>query len=289
MPSFAVAHRGHVVVNSSKMKIESLAIALALPAIMCAFAAGPSPDAAVAALVARHSEQVEAGDNAAAASSCRTALSSGALGRFSPVATAMLGIDLIAEGNAEEGAKTLARLVLANAAGSDQVAVAADIQARRWLSRLDREKVVAALKAYYAANVEYPPSLDALRSMKSAPPLLDRWKEPWTYRLANFKALKGVSAQRYTLESRKVGRSSDLKKAIAARAASSAPEGWRVSKAGGSDSGAIMVEAPGGERSVMREGSDRSGIRFVCLAGQNALFSTGDDWFIIPLSKGGQK
>ena len=271
------------------MKIKFFAVAVALAATMHAFAAGPSPEVAVAALISRHAEQVEAGDGAAAAASCRTALASDAMGRFAPVANSMLGVDLIASGDADEGAKVLARLVLPNAANADQVARAADIVARRWLSRLDREKVVAALKAYYAENVAYPDSLEPLRAAKPALPLRDRWGDPWNYKLANFKLLKGVSGQRYTLESRNVGRASDLAKAIAARASSPVPEGWKVSKGASADSVSVVIETADGARSVLREGSVHAGIRFVCLAGQSALFSTGDAWFMVPLSKGGAK
>lgn len=260
----------------------SWAAVLAVPSLR---AASMTPEAALGALLSRHASQLGADDAAGAAESCRLVLDSGALGRFAPVAESLLGADLLALGHAEEGAKRLERLLVPNSANADAIVRLADIQARRWLSRLDREEVVAALKAYYAANVRYPDTLEPLRSLRPPPPLRDRWGEPWNYRLANFRALKGVSAQRYTLESRNTGRLSDLAKALQARATSPGPEGWRVSRS--REAGAILVETAEGRNSIVREGDLHAGFRFAGFAGRSALFSSGDAWFLLPLAPGG--
>ena len=56
----------------------------------------------------------------------------------------------------------------------------ADVMARRWLTRIDHEKVEKALKAYYADNVEYPSSLAPLLNLPKdkAPPKADRFDDP---------------------------------------------------------------------------------------------------------------
>lgn len=242
----------------------------------------------MAALVHRHAEQLGEGDVAGAAASCRTAIASGAMGRFAPVAESLLGVDMLAAGQTDEVVKVLSKLVVQDAAAADPVARVADIHARRWLSRIDREKVVAALKAYYVEHVEYPDSLEPFRNLKPAPPLRDRWGDQWVYKLADFRLLKGVKSQRYTLESRSMPRVSDLKRAIESRAAAAIPKDWTIARGGGSDSVSIIVTTPSGERTVLREGSVHSGMRFVALAGQYALFSSGDEWLLAPLAKGGR-
>ena len=261
--------------------------ALALAAAAASNAAPPSPEAAVVALVQRHAEQLGEGDLAAAAATCRAAISSGAMGRFSPVAESLLGADILAAGQTDDAAKALSKLLIQDSVNADPVSRAADTHARRWLSRIDREKVVAALKAYYADHVEYPSTLEPFRQLRPAPPLRDRWGDPWAYKLANFKLLKGVKAQRYTLESRSMARGSDLRRALESRPASALPKDWTVARGGG-DSVSVIVTTPSGERTVIREGSAHAGIRFVALAGQHALFSSGDNWFVAPLAKGGR-
>lgn len=263
------------------------------PALICAFAlaaaitlhaAPPSPEAAVAALLQRHSEQLAEGDAASAAASCRKALASGAMGRFAPLAESLLGADLLASGQTDEAVKTLAKLIVQDAMNADPVARAADTHARRWLSRLDREKIIVLLKAYYADNVEYPDTLEPIRNLKPAPPMRDRWGDQWIYKLADFKLLKGVKGQRYTLESRNMGRASDLNRAIESRATTTLPADWTVSRGGGNDT--IIVTTPSGERTALRAGGVHDGMRFVMIVGQHALFSSGDNWFLAPLSKG---
>ena len=267
-----------------------LASLLGLWAGGAAYAAPSSPEGALAALLARHAELLEAGDGDGAADLCRRAIDSKSLGAFAPVADILLGADLLALGRADEGAKILAKRLLAPGAATPAdpvaaaVAAAADTHARRWLTRLDREKVVAALKGYYAENVRYPDSLDALRGTKPAPPFRDRWGDPWNYRLDHFRALKGVAAQRYVLESRGTPRASDLRKALGARSAPVLPDGWKAAR--GRDGSVVIEDAPGA-RSIVRPGSLHAGVRFVCFAGRAALFSSGDGWALLPLSPGG--
>ena len=73
---------------------------------------------------------------------------------------------------------------------------------RRWLTRLDREKVRSALAAYYRQAIEYPINLQPLKKMTIGAPLTDRWGTPWQYQLAAFKIIKVAPGQRYILQSK---------------------------------------------------------------------------------------
>lgn len=91
---------------------------------------------------------------------------------------------------------------------------AGDKMARSWLTRLDREQVALALKKVYLRDIEFPASLEALKTLKNTPlpPMTDRWGKPWSYRLES--SIKGMAPHRYVLESEMLGADSDLKKAL---------------------------------------------------------------------------
>ena len=93
-----------------------------------------------------------------------------------------------------------------------------------WMTRKDREKVAAALQAYYRKEVAYPKALEQIAAhpkLKSAPPppLNDRFGKPWNYALTGFEKvkgfekLKGFADQKYSLRSAVLGDLSDLKSA----------------------------------------------------------------------------
>jgi hypothetical protein len=91
---------------------------------------------------------------------------------------------------------------------------AGDEMARTWLTRLDREQVMPLLKEIYRRDIEFPASLEALKSLgdKASYPLTDRWGKPWVYRKGS--AIKGMESQRFVLESSALGVRSDLKAAL---------------------------------------------------------------------------
>lgn len=91
---------------------------------------------------------------------------------------------------------------------------AGDKMARSWLTRLDREQVAQALKKIYLRDIEFPASLEALKTLKNVPPppMTDRWGKPWVYRLES--SIAGMAAHRYVLEAELLGADSDLKKAL---------------------------------------------------------------------------
>jgi hypothetical protein len=96
--------------------------------------------------------------------------------------------------------------------GSDPVLKAGDGMRRRWMSRLDREAVRAALQAYYRKEIAYPAALDQLAAagITNGVPLRDRFDDPWEYSLASFSHFKDLAGQRYELTSKSLRRASDL-------------------------------------------------------------------------------
>lgn len=95
------------------------------------------------------------------------------------------------------------------------VQIAGAEMARSWLTRLDRETVRNTLKKVYVRDIEFPASLDTIRSLKDTPmpPFNDRWGKPWAYRLQS--SIKGMEAQHYVLESTRLGTRTDLATALA--------------------------------------------------------------------------
>ena len=91
--------------------------------------------------------------------------------------------------------------------------------AQAWLTRADREQVMAALQAYYRKEVAYPKSLEQLAKnprlkTETQPPFQDRYGKPWSYALTGFVKLKGFADQKYSLRSAVLGDVSDLKTAV---------------------------------------------------------------------------
>ena len=92
--------------------------------------------------------------------------------------------------------------------------------AKAWLTRLDRERVKAALQFYYRREVRYPRSLDELLAYAPlpknlAPPRQDRWGTNWRYTLVGFKSMPGLIDQKYEISAAGLGGGSDLAVALA--------------------------------------------------------------------------
>jgi len=93
------------------------------------------------------------------------------------------------------------------------------IVASSWLTRMDRERVKAALQFYYRKEIGYPRTLQDLAAYEKlpkvlTPPYKDRWGQAWTYRLVGLKTLPGLLNQKYDLQSRTLEGGSDLPKAL---------------------------------------------------------------------------
>jgi len=103
----------------------------------------------------------------------------------------------------------------------DPVNDGARLVAKGWFSRLDREKVVAALLKYYRNEVKFPESLEGVYTHAKIPatlqpPRADRFEKPWVYQLNGTQKIRGFLNQKYALSSSELGDFSDLKKALAA-------------------------------------------------------------------------
>jgi len=174
---------------------------------------------------------------------------------------------------------------MAAAPQTDPMGKAAAVMAKRWLTRLDREKVRFALKLMYRKNIEFPPSLEDLRMLPEQfqPPYTDRWGQKWSYRLVEFKHLKGIRGQKYELISASLGASSDLETALAVPYASRIPLKPSRVIGGGAGSEAIEFATTDGtnEKKVLNVGSESDGIRFPYRGASLLVLSDGDHWLVI--------
>ncbi|MCX6993503.1 MAG: hypothetical protein NT011_10225 [Kiritimatiellaeota bacterium] len=168
------------------------------------------------------------------------------------------------------------------------VATAGAEMGRRWLTRLDREKVRNALAAYYRQAVEYPINLQPLKktmpgSKESPLPLTDRWGTPWQYQLTMFKVIKVARGQRYLLQSKTLGESSDLAKAMARPYAGHIlfqPVSMTIS---GDGSQNIAFQTPGDrpEKILLSEGGQAAGITLTYIGTQILILCDGDHWRVV--------
>jgi hypothetical protein len=155
--------------------------------------------------------------------------------------------------------------------------------ARRWLTRLDREAVREALRAYYATHVRFPEFLDSLGKLKGCEktPLADRWNKPWRYRLTAFDRVRGLTAQRYSLDSPSLGEASDLTAALARPYAGGITlEPLEVSADGSRPT--VTVAVAGGGKAVLMEGTATDGVTLAYVGARLLVFTDGDHWRVVP-------
>ena len=157
---------------------------------------------------------------------------------------------------------------------------AGDEMARSWLSRLDRERVRAALKKVYIQNVEFPESLDAVKAleMETLPPLTDRWGKPWDYRRGS--SIKGMETQRYVLESTVLGVYSDIGKAL------EIPYGERIDlkpvQLSRSTANAVDFRSGTGRTTVRKLGDWSARVSLVYMGTYIIVLTDGNHWSVQP-------
>lgn len=161
---------------------------------------------------------------------------------------------------------------------------AAETMARRWLTRMDREIVRAALRAHFARHVAFPERLDALSFPEDMPPppLTDRFGTPWDYRLETYTRLSGLPAHRYRLQSRTLGAQTDLD--IARNIPYPRADHIRVLRQVSSQPVAIAFEIDRqGETDTvtLAEGGRFGSIRFVRRGADVALLTEQDDFWMV--------
>ncbi len=181
-------------------------------------------------------------------------------------------------GNTAEAVK-LFNLMLVNKGTATGVRYAGDRMARSWLTRLDRERVVPALKKIYMRDIEFPASLDALKTLKrmAVPPLTDRWNKPWAYSLDS--TIKGMQGQRYVLESSVLGSRSYLKKALDVSYADEINlKPFRMVK---KLANAVEFRTSTGKSIVRRAGDKSNRINLVYLGSNIIVLSDGNHWCVM--------
>lgn len=127
------------------------------------------------------------------------------LGEYLPAVKTLAGWHLLAD-NKQADAIRLFESALVTDKNSPPITQWADTMARRWLTRLDYQKLERALKTYYAEHVAFPASLSPLYALNPPPPKSDRFGDAWVYQLESMSRLTGLANQRYSLASRTLGR-----------------------------------------------------------------------------------
>ena len=173
-----------------------------------------APERALWTLWTLHQQALASADRQPVLAACERLSAAQPPGPLAAVGRGIAAWHQLKMGNTNEAVRLLKAMV--ESPDPDPLARAGSAMARRWLTRLDREQLRAALKAYYLAHIRYPDSLEALAAWKPSEPLplTDRWRQPWRYRLAAFERVRGLSAQKYVLESPALAGSSDLAAAL---------------------------------------------------------------------------
>lgn len=171
------------------------------------------------------------------------------------------------------------------AAPATPTAAAGIEMGRRWLTRLDREKVRGALAAYYRSAIEYPINLQPLKksAKETSMPLADRWGAPWQYQLATFKVIKVARGQRYLLQSKTLGDSSDLSKAL------ERPYADRIqiepvslsTAAGGAQNITFQIAGERPEKIILSERGQAGGITLTYIGSTILILCDGDHWRVV--------
>jgi hypothetical protein len=153
-------------------------------------------------------------DHAAVIDACRSFSARSPQDPLVVVAKGMEAWHQLKCGGTNEAVRLLEPL-LAVPGNATPLQVAGATIARSWLTRIDREQVLAALRKLYLRDIEFPQSLDAVKTLKAAPlpPLADRWGMPWVYRRQS--PIKGMKPQQYLVESSRLGSRSALGGALA--------------------------------------------------------------------------
>ncbi len=214
------------------------------------------------------------------------------LGPYLPVVRTIEGWRLLMLARTAEAVKAF-EAAIDPQRSSDGIVRAADAVARRWLSRLDRETVAATLKAYHREQVEFPVDLSVFGAWpkERQPPLRDRMGDPWVYRLTDFRRLKAVARQQYSLYSLTIGRETSTLDAALQKTQPDTPIAF-VRKGAATPA---LVEfrigtAPELKNTIIQEGNLSEGLRFVALDSQSrfALLTDSDFW-LTALPAGGQR
>jgi hypothetical protein len=273
-----------------RSRIEPLAVIgcglwLWLAPVGLTHAAGDAGDAAEAALGRLWQAHMQAGDrHEAVIEACGRFEKTFPSSPFTVVVSSLAAWHLLKAGRNDDAERILRGLASLE---EEPLARAGDEISRRWLTRLDRERVKVALREYYLRHIAYPQTLDQLKSLPASrqAPLTDRWGKPWSYRTVRLRHIAGVADQDYALRSVMLGEWSDLAEALKrpyaatiqlrpVKAVSVAADGQPV----------VMFESPRGsgvEQVLMTSGARAGDIIFAHAGGRLLLLSDGDYWLVL--------
>lgn len=164
---------------------------------------------------------------------------------------------------------------------AEPVSMAANTLAQRWLTRMDRERVCIALKAYYRNHVEFPITMDALNTLPvtNRPPAMDRFGRAWKYELTSLKRMTSVRAQTYRLQSYILGDDSDLG-AVLRRPYGGGLMLWKPVRfiAGGAGAPPNVVFERNGEKIILAEGAKQADATLAYSREDLVIITDGDYW-----------
>ena len=262
------------------MRLPSSAVFLAL-FIACAFPvlADKPDEAALQDLWA--AQQKDPGNHAALAQNAAAFEQHFPTSPLVPVARGLGAWNLLESGDFDGARQLLEKMA---ASGADPVAAIGADMARRWLTRLDREQVVAALQKVYAEDLEYPEALSAVSEPppEARPPMADRFGAAWLYTPTAFKKLQTGDRQTFVLESTRLGTGSDLKQALALPYG--ADFSFKPAKVMPSIGGKAVItfQDAAGRVETLSEGAAGSDLGLAYLGDQVLILSGGDYWSIQP-------
>lgn len=181
--------------------------------------------------------------------------------------------------NAPEAQRILG--ALASSGGTTPLASAGKEMAFCWLTRMDVEAVKKGLLQVFAENIEYPDTLAPVGNLPEnlRPPMTDRWGEPWSYHVSDFKQIKAGAKSNYALQSTKLGETSDLEKALARPYGGG--ERLQLTKMPPQNGKALLkVSGTGGSQTLVGEGTVAGRMSFPYCGEAILILSNGDYWFI---------
>lgn len=218
------------------------------------------------------------GDHASVVTACRDY---GAKTNQDCLAVVIHGLEawhLLKSGNTN-GAIRLLEPMLTAGEGATPLQKAGAEMARCWLTRIDREMVRLALKKFYVREIEFPDALEALKTLKikRMPPFADRWGKPWSYKRGS--QIKGMEKQQYALESARLGRLSDLGKAL------SLPYAGRISlepvRVSPISPDTYEFSSPSRKSVLLQEGTDIDGVTIAYIGANIIVLADENHWRIV--------
>lgn len=210
------------------------------------------------------------------------------LGEFLPAVRTLAAWHLLASGKQEDAVRIFESALTADKA-APAIARNADIMARRWLTRIDHIAVEKAVRTWYAANVEFPGSLQSVMSQPNPPPKTDRFGTAWVYKAEDLKISKAKN-QKFSLHSQTLGSRLTALKSLPFTSYGKRQAAITARRQGNP----VMIEfetaADGGapQRGTASEGSAVNGIRFLKLSsdGQFALMIENEsDFWVVARSR----